>query len=1124
MLVLLALLQCTPPTPNFQLDVPDRDLDEMLAAPDLDGDGRNDFVLFGPPGAHAYSGATGALLGVGYWALNPSYNAAFVGDASGDGVPDIGFIQAGTLQVFRYNSATPVYSVALSSPEAFVVFMPMVGRTDDLDQDGVDDIWVRVVSGPTGQDSSLEFHSTVDGSLIGGLSSPTAGLEFGRFVAVLDDLDGDGVGELAISEFGASAAWPGTVGRVYIMSPVTGVTLQTIPSPVGALTFGDTVHAVGDIDRDGLVDLAVARTDLNDNCHLDVHSSATGAWISTMSEPERSTATALPRNFGRSVGVVGDLNFDSVPDLVVTSPRTACGGVNGGAAYLFSGATGALLDTAFRNNGGYARQVAPVGDLDGDGRAEWAVLSANLPGNPDAVRVEWLDYEPGMTVIDWERSGDGTVAIENGRSLEEAGLLEPFLRVTAAAPGALGVAAFDSDPAGPNALGGATNLLVDRGNVLVLQDDLTQTVPGVYDAPGPAPNGGAVYLELLVPALPVSLELVGLGAATAARVTIRDAVGEGRTFHVPPGFTADGGGSSVSSVRALRLDTLADQAGHAAVATATQDAQFDPSRAELIEVWMDGPGAIDRLVLDGVPPRSYNGFAFVGDVDVRGNAYPRGGIGLGDLNGDGRSEFALSVYADTPGISPFIQINDGATGEVLREIPAVQGRAMDSLPGSSRLLAGNFRGSSAVPGPGCGLVYIYDPSTGQRLLRVTGPTAGARLGVHVTFLDDVDGDGVEDFAAMSRGGVDASVHVISGATGVFLHTIDFTGGLGYTDWQLTRGDDIDGDGLDDILVSFPSTISTTLGWVVRAYSSVTGATLFERAGGTDGLYLFSPVGRMDDRNGDGVDDILTISFGQTYQDPLMLVLLSGADGSLLEHRATHLDVGSPVPIHCFPGDVTGDAIPDLAFIGWPGPDATLYLVSGGTLELVAEAELGSINYGIGLVSPAGDVNGDGNAELTLFTDVSDVFQWRYQRPLDELICRGRPHSEGVGAELYVTGSVSVADDAFELTLRRSPASSFALLLNASAAVKPFGPGAVPLLSDGRLCLSPASLARHPVLYPIVAGSSSMPVGLGALPTANVPGFSQAAMVGETRLFQCWFRDLNGVAGSNLSDAIAVTFE
>lgn len=32
------------------------------------------------------------------------------------------------------------------------------------------------------------------------------------------------------------------------------------------------------------------------------------------------------------------------------------------------------------------------------------------------------------------------------------------------------------------------------------------------------------------------------------------------------------------------------------------------------------------------------------------------------------------------------------------------------------------------------------------------------------------------------------------------------------------------------------------------------------------------------------------------------------------------------------------------------------------------------------------------------------------------------------------------------------------------------------------------------------------------------------MVGETRLFQCRFRDINGTAGSNLSDAIAVTFE
>lgn len=1123
----MALIQCSSPPNLFQFDVLDRRRDSMISAPDLDGDGDPDFLLVGFPSAQAFSGRTRAFLGSTSPTVD-SYKAAFVGDASGDGVPDIAALSISpgstSLRVYRHTSFTPVYSLPLPRTPVFGGATP-VGPTSDLDQDGEGDIWVRVQSGPSGGDREIELRSCVDGSLIRSLSSPTGGLLFGQAVALLDDLDGDGVGELAISETSPNAAQPPTVGRVYVMSPMTGAVLLEIPAGPGAVSFGERVHTVGDIDGDGRRDLAVVREDTSHR--IEIFSAVTGALLTTMSEPDRSTSVTDNLFFGVSAADVGDVDLDLVPDLVVGAPRARCGGQEGGAAYLLSGRTGELLWSSFGFGISrlYGRDVTALGDLDGDGAADWGVMDPEHQLGVNEVRVDGFGFDAGFTVIDWEQPGSGTGTIDNGQDLDTPGLMDPDIRVVPFGQSSHGVAAFDSDPAGPNSQAGAPGLLVERGNLLVIQSDLTQSTPGIYDAPAPSPTGGTVVIQFLRRVVPKSIDLVSLGPAVTARVTVRDTAGRGRTFDVPPGFTSDGVATPIGAVRGLPLDRFADQQGFAAVATVEQDPGFDSTRIDHMEVWMDGPGALDRLVLDDAGPLFTGGLQRVTTIDTLNGALTFNGVGLGDLNGDGRAELALANGGNSSnGAVPSVQIHDGASGALIRELPQLRAAALDATDDAgastsgARLLITDNRGGSATLGSGVGLAYTYDPIAGTRLTRTEGPAAGAGLGSDACFLGDLDGDGVDDFVAVAKNEpTGGRLRILSGATGAYIRFIEFPIGNSFLPATVLRGDDIDGDGFRDIVTSGPSPNLGTPGYFVRAYSPTTGALLFERTAPTDGLTLSSILGQTEDRNGDGVDDLV----GLVQGNPLKVVRISGTNGQTIQEHTATFGL-SDVRSMCVPGDMTGDGIDDIAIVGSQPSVRSLWVLSGADLNDV-DSYIIEDSSAFSAVYPAGDVDGDGLADVI----VTSRFQFevvKLERSTDEIICRGRPHSAGVGSRLFATGNRSVADDDFTLTVRNLPPTSFVLLLNASSAIPAFGPGSLPIASDGRLCLSPATLARHNNLFSASAGVSIMDVPLGSLPTANVPGFSRPAMVGETRLFQCWFRDVAGPSGSNLSDAIPVTFK
>jgi hypothetical protein len=127
-----------------------------------------------------------------------------------------------------------------------------------------------------------------------------------------------------------------------------------IDAPVAAGAFGETLAAFGDVDGDGVSDLAVANPfEPTGQPSVAVYSSASGALLWSVSGASV---------FGLSMATPGDVNGDQVPDLVVSaygaSTVTAHSGVDGSTlwTWVWSGP----------GNDFYGHGLAAYADVNGD--------------------------------------------------------------------------------------------------------------------------------------------------------------------------------------------------------------------------------------------------------------------------------------------------------------------------------------------------------------------------------------------------------------------------------------------------------------------------------------------------------------------------------------------------------------------------------------------------------------------------------------------------------------------------------------------------------------------------------------------------------------------------------------
>ncbi|MBN1424745.1 FG-GAP repeat protein [Candidatus Fermentibacteria bacterium] len=220
----------------------------------------------------------------------------------------------------------------------------------DVSGDGVADILI----GDSGFRACVFSGKT--GALLRTLGSPSEEVgDFGFSVAGLADVTGDNVSDLIVGapaeDSGASAA---DAGRSYVFCGVTGTVAQTLISPHEEESgrFGHAVAGVDDVDGDGIDDLIVGApyenpgTSPPDAGRVYVFSGATGMVIRELVSPGEIYGQA-GGHFGASVCGAGDLDGDGTPDVVVGAPgeHPPSGELGPGRVYAFSGAIGLPLWT-----------------------------------------------------------------------------------------------------------------------------------------------------------------------------------------------------------------------------------------------------------------------------------------------------------------------------------------------------------------------------------------------------------------------------------------------------------------------------------------------------------------------------------------------------------------------------------------------------------------------------------------------------------------------------------------------------------------------------------------------------------------------------------------------------------
>jgi len=172
---------------------------------------------------------------------------------------------------------------------------------------------------------------------------------FGQSATYIPDVNGDGIADFAIGADDEAVGGNPVAGRVHIYSGATGALLRTINPPTAqqlGTFFGWSLCGTPDMNGDGKGDLLVGAIWEKDLSNLVcgrayLFSGATGAMLRAWLPPGTHQDS---QNFGFAVTTIPDVTGDGTVDFAIAAEGEQVGAITGaGRVHIYNGATGAFI-------------------------------------------------------------------------------------------------------------------------------------------------------------------------------------------------------------------------------------------------------------------------------------------------------------------------------------------------------------------------------------------------------------------------------------------------------------------------------------------------------------------------------------------------------------------------------------------------------------------------------------------------------------------------------------------------------------------------------------------------------------------------------------------------------------
>jgi hypothetical protein len=387
----------------------DYDAGRLVEAGDVTGDGLDDVLVAtllgdgGKGGGYVVAGPVTGNVDLDADAIRISsssetYGASRsigLGDVNADGIADVSFGAPFSVAQGQYIVLGPITgdvdlaadrdAALIGSPDTFAghgsdlgdidgdgYADSIVGAYDEAGATGVTGV-VFVEYGPVSGDVDLEADADVR---IGGIVPDSW---TGRMIVAGADIDGDGIGDIAINSVQNSSAAPRTGGVYVVDGPASIASLADadgwLVGPTAEAYAGQTL-TVGDYDGDGRADVAACASRPDFGSVYVALGPATGS-IDLAKADMIIEATVADQELGLGLGS-GDVDGDGVDELVIGAPADHTGGQGAGAAFLVfapPAGTSSITDAAQASfwgasMGEQAGWGVATGDVDGDGQVE----------------------------------------------------------------------------------------------------------------------------------------------------------------------------------------------------------------------------------------------------------------------------------------------------------------------------------------------------------------------------------------------------------------------------------------------------------------------------------------------------------------------------------------------------------------------------------------------------------------------------------------------------------------------------------------------------------------------------------------------------------------------------------